>query len=83
MLKHLTIACGAALLLGIFAGGGYLFANSNLNSSKSNIYKTASGKPVPFTYTFSITVDPATTLTVAERKSMLSQACTQAAQDIR
>jgi len=52
-----------------------------LNSSRSNNYKLASGKTVPYNYTFSITVDPAG-LTADDRKKILAQACSQAEKDI-
>jgi hypothetical protein len=81
MLKHLAIAAGIAALLASFSVG-YLSASSNLNSSRSNIYKTAAGASVPYTYTFNISINQ-DGLTVAERKNILSHACADAAQNIK
>jgi hypothetical protein len=68
MLKHLAIATSiAALLVGFSAG--YLSATTNLNTSRSNIYKTGHGVMVPYSYTFSITV-PETHTTGAERTAI-------------
>ena len=82
MLKHLTITAGiAALLIGISIG--YVSAALNLNSSRSNIYRTTDGKPpIPFTYNFSIDHGTAT-LSAADKKAILQQACEQAAKDIK
>jgi hypothetical protein len=81
MLKHLAIAAGSAALLVGFSAG-YLFATTSLSASRSNVYKTAGGQNV--SYTMNLTIDHGTaTLTVAERKDILSKACAQAAQDIK
>jgi hypothetical protein len=81
MLKNLVIAASvAALLTGISVG--YLFAASSLNASRSNVYKTANGTSVPYTYTFNIAINHDAP-TVDDRKKILAQACAQAAQDIK
>jgi hypothetical protein len=82
MLKHLAIAAGTAALLLVISAGGYLIAAISLNSSKSNIYRTATGKPVPYTYTFNISINH-DALSVDERKKILAQACADAARDIK
>lgn len=82
MLKHHTIAAGiAALMLGLSLG--YLFAATNLNSSRSNIYKATGGKTMPFSYTLNLTIDHGTApLTAADKKAILSQVCAQATQEL-
>ena len=97
MLKHLAIAASiAALLVGFSLG--HLSAAINLNSSRSNIYKTKGGTMVPYSYTFSITVPETHTtavdrtaigtpvvtpvVTAADRKAILSEVCSQLLEDI-
>jgi hypothetical protein len=82
MLKHLAIAAGIAALLLVGISVGYLSATSNLNASRSNVYKTATGTSVPYTYTFNISINHDAP-TVADKKAILSAACAQAAQDIK
>jgi hypothetical protein len=80
VLKHLAIAASIAVLVAGFSVG-YVFATISLNSSGSGKYKLANGNTVPFSYAVNITIDTIT-LTAADHKKILSQACSEAARDI-